>query len=234
MTVLVVAIPSTALVLPSVRTGGDAAIHSLRDEVERVLADVAGVVVVMAADPAADDGAVSLYPPDGVVHLGGLGLPEASTRVGMCRERLPVVEAHPGADLAVLACAVGRVEGVGSVIAVGLPASSAGVTETMAWLAGLDGVDALVVAGDLSAGRGPKPPRPSVGEQRAAAYDHAVVAGVRAGVLEAELVADAEGTAARGVPALAVAVGLSGPAERVTHQVVDGVGSLIARWPDRA
>ena len=234
MTVLVVAIPSTALVLPSVRTGGDASIHAMRDEVERVLADVAGVAVVMAADPAADDGAVGLYPPDGVVHLGGLGLPEATTRVDGAPRDLPVVEAHPGADLAVLACAVGRLEAVRSVIAVGVPASGAGVAEAVAWLAGVDGVDALVVAGDLSAGHGPKPPRPSVGEPRAAAHDHAVVAGVRAGVLEPELVADAEATAARGVPALTVAVGLAGPAERVTHQVVDGVGSLIARWPDRA
>ena len=231
---LTVAIPSTALVLTDVRAAGVPGIDALRDDVDHVLADVGGTVAVVAVDPAAVDGPAVVVPVDRQVHLGGLGLPGVATRVDGAPVGLPVVEAHPGADLAVLACAVGRLEGVGSVITVGLAATSAGVTETMAWLAGLDGVDALVVAGDLSAGHGPKPPRPSVGEQRAAAHDHAVVAGVRAGVLEPELVADAEGAAARGVPALAVAVGLAGAADRVTHHVVDSVGSLVARWPDPA
>ena len=234
MTVLVVAIPSTALVLPSIRTGDDPAIHGMRDEVARVLADVAGVVVVLATDPAAVDGAVCLHPPGGDVHLGGLGLPEVAARVSGRPPGLPGVDVHPGADLSVLACAVGRLDAVRSVIAVGVPSSGAGVDGVAGWVRSMADVDALVVAGDLSAGHGPKPPRPSVGEQRAAAYDHAVVAGVRAGVLEPELVGDAEEAAARGVPALAVAVALAGPAERVTHQVVDGVGSLVARWPTPA
>ena len=78
---MVLVLPSSALVLPAVLAGDDEEVTALRAAVDALPSLDGAEVVVAAADPAAIGGPTWLAPPDGEVHLGGLGLADLRTHV---------------------------------------------------------------------------------------------------------------------------------------------------------
>lgn len=228
------AMPSTALAHPAVTAGGVAGVDVLREAVAGLLAGRSpwDPVVVAAADPAAQDGPVVLEPQGGLVHLGGLGLSTIGTHVIRPPLAVPTVAAHPGADLAVLAALVGHHWPAARIGVVGLPADQGDGLATRI-VTNAESMT-VVVAGDLAAGHGPKPPRPAVGAERAAAFDAAVIDALDDADAVRGLAADAGTCGARGLPGLILAAELAGLAGRAASEVVAhrvaGVGGVTGRW----
>lgn len=218
--------PSTALALDLLQAPGDADVAVLRSEVSRALAGLCERVIVAAADTAAREGPAWLEAPSGRVDLGGYGLPHFDVEVA-ASDRKPAVAVHPDGDLTVLAFLVRTAGSLPQLLA--LPHDPAAVGEVP-----LTGD--LVVAADLAAGHGPKPPRPEAGEVASAAFDDAVEAGLADPETLTELAGDAETVSARGLPALVLAARTAtarGLVPRSRHRsVVGGVGGLVVVWED--
>lgn len=216
----VLALPATALVLPSVNAGDDPEVMALRAAVAALPGLDGRDVVVAAPDPSAGPMATWLTPPEGEVHLGGLGL--AILRAPVAGDGCG---AAPGADLAVLAVwAAGR--GATTVRLLALPAQPVEPPR-------LDGAT-LVVAGDLAPAHGAKPPRPDLDPQQARhaedvlfaalgdpdALTRALPAAGEVGCRSAAALLLASRVAAARGAALATAV----------RTEVAGVGGIVAAW----
>ncbi len=246
---MVLVLPSSALVLPAVLAGDDEEVAALRAAVDGLPSLDGTEVVVAAADPAAIGGPTWLAPPDGEVHLGGLGLADLRTHVevtppvgsdapagsrGSHGTAAPTT-AVPGVDLSVLAVWAAQ-RGARSVRPLALPADAAD--------AGAD-VDVeipaqavLVAAGDLAPVHGPKPPRPDLDPARATAVEQALLATLGG--------AATDGAPSFDDPAGAVAAGIRGAASlhlartaadraglavrSITRTEVAGVGGVVAAW----
>lgn len=216
----VLALPATALVLPSVRAGDDPEVAALRAAVGALPGLRGRDVVVAAPDPSAGPTATWLTPPEGEVHLGGLGLADL---------RAPVegdgVAAAPGADLAVLAAwATGQ--GAATVRILALPAEPVDPPPL--------GGATLVVAGDLAPAHGTKPPRPDLDPQQARHAEDVLLAalGDSHALVRALPAAGEAGcrSAAALLLASRVAAACGATLTTATRTEVAGVGGIVAAW----
>lgn len=233
----VAVVPSTPLLLtrhldPATPAGAVERLQTVREHATRVVEGLptAEVTVVLAHGPA-----LAAHTSDHV-DLAGYGLPEIAGPV-TCRPDVAAAlgveasqEPHP-ADVAVLTLLVGS----RPVLPVAVPPDldPAAMTALGERLATLDRRTALVVAGDLAAGHGVKPPRPG-DEQASRTFDERVVALLDNGATDriVRLADLARATSSRGWAALAVA-GIALQRGRVGtvvrhHAAPFGVGYVVA------
>lgn len=225
---VVIAVPSTPLVLTEIAASDRPQIDELRRAVAAALEDLRGAerIVAVAAGPR-----TTSFEGTGVVwDLGGIGRPDLAVSSTVALPGVPADADMPAADVRVLALLARRVAPAVAMLEVADDTDTRPAAQAIsAWEP-----DAVLVAGDLAAGHGAKPPRPAVGDARSAAYDDAVVAALEDRRALAALADGAAEHGARGIPALQVAVelaaswGLSLRSAQQNRPV--GVGGVIARW----
>lgn len=240
---MVLVLPSSALVLPAVLAGDDEEVAALRAAVDALPSLDGAEVVVAAADPAAIGGPTWLAPPDGEVHLGGLGLADLRTHVevtprvgsdaadGSYGTAAPTT-AVPGVDLSVLAVWAAQ-QGARSVRLLALPGDADADVDVE-----IPAQAVLVAAGDLAPVHGPKPPRPDLDPARATAVEHALIATLGSAATDgAGSLDESAGAVAAGIRGAAslhlarTAADRAGLAVRsITRTEVAGVGGVVAAW----